>query len=106
VTNLSAGSIRFLQIGFEEPGIDRTPSECAALDVTVVFLSHIESLQDTRQPGKVCYPVDGRLLLCLLAVRAGAETIADIAVLGVKKRDLLRRWVLMERLPTKACPAL
>ena len=29
---------------------------------------------------------------CLIAVLAGAETITDIAVFGVKKRDLLRRF--------------
>jgi len=40
----------------------------------------------------VCYPLDEILLLCLLAVLAGAETITDIAVFGVKKLDLLRRF--------------
>jgi predicted transposase YbfD/YdcC len=40
----------------------------------------------------VCYPLEEILLLCLLAVLAGADTITDIAVFGVKKRDLLRRF--------------
>ena len=38
------------------------------------------------------YPLEEILLLCLLAVMAGAETITDIALFGVKKRDLLRRF--------------
>jgi predicted transposase YbfD/YdcC len=63
-----------------------------ALDETIVFLSFFKDLHDPRQPGKVSYPLDEILLLCLLAVLAGAETITDIAVLGVKKRDLLRRF--------------
>jgi predicted transposase YbfD/YdcC len=63
-----------------------------ALDETIVFLSFFKDLHDPRQPGKVSYPLDEILLLCLLAVLAGAETITDIAVFGVKKRDLLRRF--------------
>jgi len=38
------------------------------------------------------YPLDEILLLCLLAVLAGAETIVDIARFGEKKRALLRRF--------------
>ena len=46
---------------------------------------------DPRQPGKVVYPLDEVLLLCLLAVLGGAETFVDIARFGEKKRNLLRR---------------
>jgi hypothetical protein len=46
----------------------------AALSETVVFLSHFKDLPDPRQPGKVIYRLDEVLLLCLLAVLAGAET--------------------------------
>jgi hypothetical protein len=38
------------------------------------------------------YSLDESLLLCLLAVLAGAETIVDIARFGEKKRELLRRF--------------
>ena len=38
------------------------------------------------------YPLDEVLLLCLLAVLAGAETFVDIARFGEKKLDLLRRF--------------
>jgi len=38
----------------------------------------------------VIYPLDEVLLLCLLAVLAGAETFVDIARFGEKKIDLLR----------------
>jgi DDE family transposase len=38
------------------------------------------------------YPLDEILLLCLLAVLAGAEAFTDIARFGEKKLDLLRRF--------------
>jgi len=65
---------------------------CPALGEAVVFLSYFEDLPDVRQAGKVMYPLDEVLLLCLLAVLAGAETITDIARFGDKKLDLLRRF--------------
>jgi hypothetical protein len=46
----------------------------------------------TPGQGKVCCPLQEILLLCLLAVLAGAETITEIAIFGVKKVDLLRRF--------------
>ena len=66
--------------------------DCPALGEAVVFLSYFEDLPDVRQAGKVMYPLDEVLLLCLLAVLAGAETITDIARFGDKKLDLLRRF--------------
>jgi hypothetical protein len=59
---------------------------------TVVFLSYFKDLLDVRQRRKVMYPLPEVLLLCLLAVLAGAETIADIARFGGKKLDVLRRF--------------
>ena len=38
------------------------------------------------------YPLDEILLLCLLAVLAGAEGFTDIARFGTKKLELLRRF--------------
>ena len=58
----------------------------------VVFLRHFNDLPDPRQRGKVTYPLDEVLLLCLLAVLAGAETFVDIARFGDKKLGLLRRF--------------
>jgi predicted transposase YbfD/YdcC len=58
-----------------------------------VFLEHFRNLPDPRQPGKVVYPLEEVLLLCLLAVLAGAETFTDIARFGTKKLDLLRRFL-------------
>jgi predicted transposase YbfD/YdcC len=40
----------------------------------------------------VIYPLDEVLLLCLLAVLAGAESFVDIALFGERKLDLLRRF--------------
>lgn len=57
-----------------------------AIAETVVFLRHFEDLPDPRQRGKVMYPLAEVLLLCLLAVLAGAETITDIARFGDKTR--------------------
>jgi predicted transposase YbfD/YdcC len=68
------------------------PGDCAAFDETVVFLSHFKDLEDPRQQGKVSYPLPEILLLCLLAVLAGAETMTDIALFGCKKLELLRRF--------------
>jgi predicted transposase YbfD/YdcC len=65
---------------------------CTALDETVVFLSHFAALKDPRQQAKVDYPLAEILLLCLLAVLAGAETITDIALFGERKLALLRRF--------------
>src|SRR6266853_2443079 len=64
----------------------------ATLSEAVVFLSHFKDLPDPRQPGKVIYPLDEVLLLCLLAVLAGAETFVDIALFGEKKLNFLRRF--------------
>ena len=66
--------------------------DCPALGEAIVFLSYFEDLPDTRQAGKVMYLLDEVLLLCLLAVLAGAETITDIARFGEKKLKLLRRF--------------
>jgi predicted transposase YbfD/YdcC len=59
---------------------------------TVVFLGYFKDLPDSRQSGKVKYPLDEILLLCLLATIAGAETITDIAKFGRLKLTLLRRF--------------
>jgi hypothetical protein len=49
-------------------------------------------LRDPRQRGKVTYPLDEVLLLCLLAGLAGAECSTEIALFGTKKLALLRRF--------------
>lgn len=63
-----------------------------AIGEGLVFLEHFRDLPDPRQAGKVVYPLDEVLLLCLLATLAGAEAFTDIARFGVKKLDLLRRF--------------
>src|SRR4051812_5815990 len=72
--------------------MDGATAECGAFGEAVVFLAHFRDLPDPRQRGKVTYPLDEVLLLCLLAVLAGAETIVDIARFGDKKIGLLRRF--------------
>jgi predicted transposase YbfD/YdcC len=72
--------------------MERAEAECGAIGEAVVFLEHFKDLPDPRQPGKVIYPLAEVLLLCLLAVLAGAETFVDIARFGDKKLDLLRRF--------------
>ena len=72
--------------------MNEATAECAAWHETVVFLSHFKDLKDPRQQGKISYPLDEIVLLCLLAVLAGAETIVDIALFGGKKLALLRRF--------------
>ena len=63
-----------------------------ALGETTVFLHHFKDMPDPRQRGKVTYPLDEVLLLCLLAVLGGAEAFTDIARFGEKKIELLRRF--------------
>jgi predicted transposase YbfD/YdcC len=67
-------------------------TDCAAFDETVVFLRYFKDLKDPRQQGKVTYPLDEILLLCLLATLAGAEAVTEIALFGCKKLELLRRF--------------
>jgi len=59
----------------------------------VVFLDFFGDLPDPRQRGKVIYPLREILLLCLLAVLAGAENFVEIARFGDKKTELLRRFL-------------
>jgi predicted transposase YbfD/YdcC len=72
--------------------MDGATTDCGAFDETVVFLSHFKDLHDPRQQGKVTYPLDEVLLLCLLGVLAGAEAFTEIALFGVKKLAFLRRF--------------
>ena len=73
--------------------MDGRSAECGALSEALVFLDYFNDLPDPRQQGKVVYPLGEVLLLCLLAVLAGAETFADIARFGEKKLSLLRRFL-------------
>lgn len=72
--------------------MDDATTDCAALHEAVVVLSHFKDLRDPRQQGKVSYPLDEILLLCLFAVLAGAECFTEIALFGVKKLEFLRRF--------------
>jgi hypothetical protein len=53
--------------------MDGLATDCAAFGETIVFLRDFDRLKDPRQPGKVTYPLVEILLLCLLAVTAGAD---------------------------------
>jgi hypothetical protein len=64
-----------------------------AFDQVVGWLEHFEPLEDPRQAGKVWYPLDEVLLLCLVAVLAAAESWVEIAEFGKKKLELLRRFL-------------
>jgi predicted transposase YbfD/YdcC len=72
--------------------MDGATTGCGAFAETVVFLGHFKDLQDPRQQGKVTYPLDEVLLLCLMGVLAGAEAFTEIALFGVKKLEFLRRF--------------
>ena len=72
--------------------MERAAADQGAFIETTVFLSHFKTLEDPRQAGKVIYPLAEVLLLCLVAVLAGAETFVDIALFGEKKLDVLRRF--------------
>jgi predicted transposase YbfD/YdcC len=72
--------------------MEETAEGFGAIGEAVVFLEYFKDLPDPRQSGKVIYPLDEVLLLCLLAVLGGAETFVDIARFGEKKIGLLRRF--------------
>ena len=72
--------------------METTATDSGVLGEAIVFLDYFKDLPDPRQRGKVLYPLDEVLLLCLLAVLAGSEAITDIARFGEKKLDLLRRF--------------
>src|SRR5260370_36236753 len=68
-------------------------AEFAAQSEAIAFLSYFTDFPDPWQRGKVVYPLKEILLLCLLAVLAGAETFVDIARFGQKEIALLRRFL-------------
>ena len=67
-------------------------TDLEAIAEATVFLAYFKDLPDPRQHGKVMYPLDEVLLLCLLGVLASAETITDIARFGDRKLEFLRRF--------------
>jgi len=72
--------------------MDASAETFAALAETTVFLQYFKDMPDSRQSGKVIYPLDEILLLCLLAVLAGSEAFTEIARFGERKLALLRRF--------------
>jgi len=72
--------------------METAPVGFKAFSEVIVFLNHFKDLPDPRQRGKVVYPLEEILLLCLLAVLAGSEAITDIARFGEKKLEVLRRF--------------
>ena len=72
--------------------MDSAATDCGVFDETVVFLSYFKNLADPRQQGKVTYPLEEVLLLCLLGVLAGAESFVDIALFGTRKLAFPRRF--------------
>jgi len=72
--------------------MDAVAFDVEAVAEAVIFLSYFNDMPDCRQIAKVKYPLAEVLLLCLLAVIAGAETITDISRFGEKKLALLRRF--------------
>jgi len=71
--------------------MDDSDAVVPAVAETVGFLAYFKDLPDPRQQGKVTYPLEEVLLLCLTATLAGAEHITEIALFGEKRIDLLRR---------------
>ena len=72
--------------------MDDIAENFAAVAETTIFLQYFKDMPDGRQAGKVIYPLDEILLLCLLAVLAGSEAFTEIARFGEKKLALLRRF--------------
>src|ERR1700736_4248000 len=84
--------------------MERAAAEFGALSEATVFLDYFKDLPDPRQRGKVVYPLDEVLLLCLLAVLGGAETFVDSAVRREEARPsapvpAVSRWNALTRSP-------
>src|SRR4051794_6752015 len=71
--------------------MDDSDAVVPAVAEAVGFLAYFKDLADPRQQGKVTYPLEEVLLLCLTATLAGAEHITEIALFGETRIDLLRR---------------
>ena len=67
-------------------------TDCGALGEAIVFLNYVKDMPDPRQRGKVTFPLEEVLLLALLSVLAGAESLVDIARFGRMKLEFLRRF--------------
>jgi predicted transposase YbfD/YdcC len=76
--------------------MEKDTTNFAVLFESAAFLRHFENMPDPRQRGKVAYPLNEILLLCLLAVIAGAETFTEIARFGRSKIKLLQRFLPFE----------
>ena len=63
-----------------------------AVDQVVDWLEHFEPVDDPRRSGKVWYRIDEVLLLCQLAVLAGAESWVEVVEFGKRKLAFLRRF--------------
>jgi predicted transposase YbfD/YdcC len=72
--------------------MDGVAQDFPALAEATSFLQYFKDMPDCRQAGKVIYPLDEILLLCLLAVLAGSEAFTEIARFGERKLALLRRF--------------
>ena len=55
--------------------MENAATDFGAISETTVFLDFFKDLPDPRQLGKVVYPLDEILLLCLLAVLGGAGPV-------------------------------
>jgi len=64
--------------------MDASAQDGGEIFEATAFLGYFKDLTDTRQPGKVVYPLDEVSLLALLATLAGAETVTDMARFGEK----------------------
>ena len=71
--------------------MDDSAAVLPAVAEAVGFLEYFKHLADPRQQGKVTYPLEEILLLCLTATLAGAEHITEIALFGETRIALLRR---------------
>ena len=67
--------------------LQESSSGPGAQSEALIFLSFFADLPDPRQAGKIIYPLQEVLLLCLLAVLAGAENFVEIARFGTTRSN-------------------
>ena len=72
--------------------MERAAAELGAISEAVIFLGYFKDLPDPRQAGKVVYPLDEVLLLCLLAVLGGARRSSISRGSARRRSCFLRRF--------------
>ena len=63
---------------------------------TIAIIEYFEDMPDTRQKGKILYPLAEIILTSLCAIICGAESYVEIEEFGEAKVDFLKQFLPFE----------